>query len=54
MDELVGMADDAPIVRLVNSVLAFGNFGGSQDIHIEPQENVVRVRFRQDGFCTIR
>jgi type IV pilus assembly protein PilB len=49
VDELVGMADDAPIVRLVNSILHSAISSGASDIHIEPQENVVRVRFRQDG-----
>jgi len=49
VDELVGMADDAPIVRLVNSVLHSAISSGASDIHIEPQEHVVRVRFRQDG-----
>ncbi len=49
VDELVGMADDAPIVRLVNSVLHSAISIGASDIHIEPQEHVVRVRFRQDG-----
>jgi type IV pilus assembly protein PilB len=49
VDELVGMADDAPIVRLVNSILHSAISSGASDIHIEPQEYVVRVRFRQDG-----
>jgi len=49
VDELVGMADDAPIVRLVNSILHSAISSGASDIHIEPQEHVVRVRFRQDG-----
>ena len=49
VDDLVGMADDAPIVRLVNSILQSAISSGASDIHIEPQEHIVRVRFRQDG-----
>ena len=49
VDDLVGMADDAPIVRLVNSILTSAISSGASDIHIEPQEHLVRVRFRQDG-----
>lgn len=48
-DELVGLAEDAPIVRLVNGLIQDAIAGGVSDIHIEPQENGVRVRFRQDG-----
>jgi type IV pilus assembly protein PilB len=49
LDDLVGMSEDAPIVRLVNSILHSAINSGASDIHIEPQEFVVRVRFRQDG-----
>jgi type IV pilus assembly protein PilB len=49
VDELMGMAEDAPIVRLVNSILQSAIATGASDIHIEPQETSVRVRFRQDG-----
>jgi type IV pilus assembly protein PilB len=49
VDALLGMAEDAPIVRLVNSIIQSAISSGASDIHIEPQENAVRVRFRQDG-----
>ncbi len=49
IDELMGMAADAPIVRLVNTIILSAIGSGASDIHIEPQENGVRVRFRQDG-----
>jgi type IV pilus assembly protein PilB len=42
-------ADDAPLVRLVNSLLVDAVKRGASDIHIEPFEKHVRVRFRQDG-----
>ncbi|MCH7923972.1 MAG: Flp pilus assembly complex ATPase component TadA [Planctomycetes bacterium] len=42
-------ANDAPVVRLVNSVIAGGVGLKASDIHIEPQGNSVRVRYRVDG-----
>ena len=41
--------DDAPLVRLVNSLLVDAVRKGASDIHIEPFEKQVRVRFRIDG-----
>lgn len=41
--------DDAPLVRLVNSILVDAVRKGASDIHIEPFEKFVRVRFRVDG-----
>ena len=41
--------DDAPVIRMVNSLLKQAVQGGASDIHIEPLENDVRVRFRIDG-----
>jgi len=43
------VADDAPVIRMVNSLLKQAVQGGASDIHIEPLENDVRVRFRIDG-----
>ena len=40
---------DAPIVRLVNSVLSDAIENDASDIHIEPTEKKVMVRFRIDG-----
>jgi type IV pilus assembly protein PilB len=40
---------DAPIVRLANSVLGLAIKQGASDIHIEPMEQTVTVRFRIDG-----
>lgn len=49
-DDVTGVnADDAPLVRLVNSLLVDAVKRGASDIHIEPFEKQVRVRFRQDG-----
>jgi type IV pilus assembly protein PilB len=41
--------DDAPIVKLVNSLIADAVRKGASDIHIEPYEKSMRVRFRIDG-----
>ena len=49
VDTLIGLADDAPIVRLVNSLIQSAISSGASDLHIEPQEKNVRVRFRLDG-----
>jgi len=42
-------ADEAPIVKLVNSLIADAVRKGASDIHIEPYEKTMRVRFRIDG-----
>ena len=42
-------AEDAPIVKLVNSLIADAVRKGASDIHIEPYEKSMRVRFRIDG-----
>ncbi len=49
VDQLMDLAEDAPIIRLVNSVIAGGIATNASDIHIEPQEKEVRVRYRMDG-----
>jgi len=49
VDELVGLAEDAPIVRLVSNIVQGATANGCSDIHIEPQEHFIQVRFRQDG-----
>ena len=41
--------DNAPIVRIVNSILTDAVKDGASDIHIEPFEKYIRVRIRVDG-----
>jgi type IV pilus assembly protein PilB len=41
--------DDAPVVKLINGVLTEAVRRGASDIHIEPFEHEIRVRFRVDG-----
>jgi type IV pilus assembly protein PilB len=49
-DEIdVAGAEAAPVVKLVNQILAKGLLDKVSDIHIEPQEEGLRVRFRKDG-----
>ncbi|WP_228430572.1 GspE/PulE family protein [Baekduia soli] len=42
-------ADDAPVIRLVNQIIAQAAEQGSSDIHFEPEDGSMRVRFRIDG-----
>ncbi|MFN4195413.1 MAG: GspE/PulE family protein [Thermosynechococcus sp.] len=42
-------AEDAPIIALVNKILAKALTEGVSDIHVEPQEEYLRIRFRKDG-----
>ncbi|KUG05050.1 type iv fimbrial assembly, atpase pilb [hydrocarbon metagenome] len=46
---LVNIDYDAPIIRMVNTILTQAVQGSCSDIHIEPQETNTRVRFRLDG-----
>ncbi len=41
--------EDAPIIRIVASTLKEAVYQRSSDIHIEPQRNRLRIRFRLDG-----
>ena len=42
-------ADEAPVVRFVNVILASAIQQGASDIHVEPYENDLRIRYRVDG-----
>jgi len=46
--------DDAPIIRLVNLIIDNAYYMRASDIHIEPMEDRVRVRYRIDGVCLER
>lgn len=45
----VSAAADAPVVKLVNSLISDAVGRGASDIHMEPYEKQLRVRFRIDG-----
>jgi type IV pilus assembly protein PilB len=49
LSNLTRMSEDAPVVRLVNVLLADALQRGASDIHIEPYEKEMRIRFRIDG-----
>ena len=48
-DDLKKMAEDLPIVRIVDTLLRHAIVQGASDIHIEPMEAEVLVRYRIDG-----
>ncbi|MGE5509599.1 MAG: type II secretion system ATPase GspE [Chitinophagales bacterium] len=50
VDRLRRAGDEAPIVRLVNLIISQGVRERASDIHIEPSEKDVRIRYRVDGF----
>jgi general secretion pathway protein E len=47
--DLLEAGDDTPVIRLVNALLAQAVKDGASDIHIEPWERGLAVRFRTDG-----
>ncbi len=47
--DLLESEDDAPIIRLINAVLTSAIKENASDIHIEPFENRLVIRFRVDG-----
>jgi type IV pilus assembly protein PilB len=47
--EIRESADDAPVIKLVNSIIAQAVEEGASDIHFEPDGRDMRVRFRVDG-----
>ncbi|BAU64069.1 type II secretion system protein E [Stanieria sp. NIES-3757] len=52
VEDDLGAANDAqgaPIISLVNKILARALQDGISDIHVEPQEEFLRVRYRKDG-----
>ena len=51
--DLMNASEDAPIIRLANSVLGLAIKQGASDIHIEPMEADVTVRFRIDGVLQV-
>ena len=44
--------DSAPIVQLANRIIEDAYISGASDIHIEPQEKNLIVRYRVDGLCS--
>lgn len=46
---LQGMAGEAPVIKLVNSILSSAVQERASDVHISPQKNNMQIRFRIDG-----
>ncbi|BAZ29828.1 type II secretion system protein E [Cylindrospermum sp. NIES-4074] len=49
LGETMKGAEDAPVINLVNRILAKALHEKVSDIHVEPQEENLRIRFRKDG-----
>jgi len=49
VSSLQEMADEAPVVRVVNSILSQAVRDGASDVHISPEKDYVQLRFRVDG-----
>lgn len=47
--KLKEMAEDLPIVKIVDTLISHAILQGASDVHIEPSENSVIVRYRIDG-----
>ncbi len=51
-DEMSHIKEDAPVTKIVATMLRHAVDGGASDIHIEPSDKNVNVRFRIDGILT--
>ncbi len=49
LDEMLEKAEGAPVIRMVNMILVEALRTGASDIHIEPMEKSIRLRYRIDG-----
>lgn len=43
------IADDTPVIKLVNTMIMQAVRDGASDIHIEPDQDLLRIRYRVDG-----
>ncbi len=50
--ELLAGEGDAPVIRLINAVISQAIQEKASDIHVEPYEDRVSIRFRRDGVLT--
>ena len=49
LEDMMESAEDAPVIRIVNSIMVEALRKHASDIHIEPMERVIRLRYRVDG-----
>ncbi|QND70455.1 GspE/PulE family protein [Tardiphaga robiniae] len=50
IDRLRDIANEAPVIRLVNQIIVRAAEGRASDIHIEPGRDAIAIRYRVDGF----
>lgn len=48
-EDLMEASDEAPVIRLINAILTQSIRDGASDVHIEPFEKSLRIRYRVDG-----
>ena len=48
-EDLLDDSTDSPVIRLINAILSEAIKDGASDIHIEPYEETLMIRFRTDG-----
>ena len=49
IEQLREMGQDAPVIRLVNTIITQAIVEHASDIHVEPQKDHLRIRYRVDG-----
>ena len=49
LEEMLESAEEAPVIRIVNSIMVEALRKRASDIHVEPMEKNVRLRYRIDG-----
>jgi type IV pilus assembly protein PilB len=49
LEDMMQSAEDAPVIKMVNMILIESLRLRANDIHVEPQEDYVRLRYRVDG-----
>ena len=49
LKRLKGIVQEPPVIKLVNMMIMDAVKEGASDIHIEPQEDILKIRFRIDG-----
>jgi type IV pilus assembly protein PilB len=48
-DNVTEIVEDAPVTKIVATILRYAAEGGASDVHVEPLDKQIRVRFRVDG-----
>ncbi len=48
-EDATAVTDDAPIIKIVSTTLKEAVSAGASDVHVEPQRDRLRIRFRIDG-----